>query len=200
MTEQDTKDHQADNDAKGDTRGRCGHHHHGCGSGHRCHGGRCIGKFIAMLIIFGLGFFAGHAYSCERGGPEAFMSGMPVDAERVGKFADKRLMEALDDVKANDQQKARASEIIKASLGDGIPLAEKIRDNHHQFTKLMSAATLDTTAIEALRVEQMRLVDEASRLATQTAQDVAQLLTPEQRTKLAERAGKHGGWGHRCHV
>lgn len=208
MSEQENteiKDNVVDGKSNNEARGRCGHHHHhrDCGNGHHCRGGRGIGKFIAMLVIFGLGFFAGHAYSCEhggRGGPAAFMSGMPFDAERVGKFADKRLLEALDDVKANDEQKAKASEIIKASLSQGVPLAEKIRDNHQQFAKLMSAATLDKTAIEALRAEQMNLVDEASKLATQTAQDVAELLTPEQRSKFAERAGKHRGWMHRCHV
>ncbi len=204
MNEQSNKNNGTDGEANNESRTRCGNHQHrGCGNGHQCRGGRCIGKFIAMLVVFGLGFFAGHAYSCEhggRGGAEAFLSGMPVDAERVDKFADKRLREALDDVKASDEQKAKASGIVKASLGQGVPLAEKIRDNHHQFAKLMSAATLDTAAIEALRAEQMRLVDEASKLATQTAQDVAEILTPEQRSKLAERAEKHLGWMHRCHA
>ena len=124
------------------------------------------------------------------------MSGKPVDAERMGKFADKRMQHMLSEVKASDAQKEKASAIVKASLTKGAPLAEKMRDNHVQLRKLMSAATLDKAAIETLRAEQVKLVDEASKLATQTMQDVAEVLTPEQRTKLAEKMEQRHGWMH----
>ena len=178
-----------------------------CGSNryeHRCHGGhrgRCFGKFLGIMLVFGLGFFAGKSFACEpgwghHGGPEAFMSGKPMDVEQANKFADKRMQHMLSEVKASDEQKAKASAIVKASVQKGVPLAEKMRDNHLQMRKLMSAATIDKAAIEALRVEQVKLVDETSKLATQTMQDVAEVLTPEQRAKLAEKMEQHGGWMH----
>ncbi len=178
-----------------------------CGSNrheHRCHGGhrgRCFGKFLGIMLVFGLGFFAGKSFACEpgwghHGGPEAFMSGKPVDVEQANKFADKRMQHMLKEVKASDEQKAKASAIVKASVEKGAPLAEKMRDNHVQMRKLMSAATIDKAAIEALRAEQVKLVDEASKLATQTMQDVAEVLTPEQRAKLAEKMEQRGGWMH----
>lgn len=177
-----------------------------CGSSrheHRCHGGhrgRCIGKVLGIMLVFGLGFFAGKSFACEsgfgHGGPEAFMAGKPMDTERMGKFADKRMQHMLDEVKASDAQKSKATGIVKASLTKGAPLAEKMRDNHVQMRKLMSAATLDKATIETLRVEQMKLADEASKLMTQTMQEVAEVLTPEQRAKLEEKMGKRG-WMHR---
>ncbi|HEU0282766.1 MAG TPA: Spy/CpxP family protein refolding chaperone [Gallionella sp.] len=182
--------------------GCCGSRRQGCGNGHErhCHRGHCFMRVIGLLVVFGIGFLSGKAFACEPGwshnGPGAFMEGKAVDAEHMAEFADKRMQHMLDDVSASDAQKAKASEIVKASLSKGLPLAEKMRDNHIQLRKLMSAATLDKPAIEALRAEQVKLVDEASKLATQTMQDVAEVLTPEQRAKLAEKMEKHHGWMH----
>lgn len=196
MSEQTTTTQETNNEEKG----RC------CGSKHeqRCqrgHRGHCFARVIGLLAVFAIGFFSGKAFACEpgwghHGGPGAFMSGKPMDSERMGKFADKRVQHMLEEVKANDAQKAKASTIVKASVEKGAPLAEKMRDNHLQLRKLMSAATLDKPAIEALRVEQVKLADEASKLAIQTMQDVAEVLTPEQRAKLAEKMEKRHGWHH----
>ncbi len=186
-------------DTSNDTKGRCGgRHEHHCHSGHR---GRCFGKVLGVMLVFCLGFFAGKSYACEpgfghHGGPQAFMSGKPMDVEKMNKFAERGVKHMLDDVKANDAQKAQATAIVKASVEKGAPLADKLRGNHEQMRKLMSAATIDKAAIEALRAEQIKLADEASKLATQTMQDIAEVLTPEQRAKLAEKMEKRHGWMH----
>lgn len=119
-----------------------------------------------------------------------------MDKEHIERFADKRLQHMLDEVKASDAQKKQASSIVKATLEQGTPLAEKLRDNHLQMRKLMSAAALDKDAIEALRAEQIKLADEASKQMTQTMLAVANVLTPEQRAKLARRMEQHHGWHH----
>lgn len=186
-------------DTNKETQGRCGgRHNHHCHGGHR---GRCFGKVLGVMLVFGLGFFAGKSHACEsgfghHGGPQAFMSDKPLDVEQVNKFADKRMQHMLKEVKASDEQKAKASEIVKASIAKGAPLADKLRDNHVQLRKLMSAASIDKAAIETLRAEQIKLADEASKLMTQTMQDVAEVLTPEQRAKLAEKMEKRHGWMH----
>lgn len=187
-------------DSNNESKDRC------CGSikhEHRCHGGhrgRCFGKLLGLMLVFGLGFFAGKSYACEPGfghhGGPGFMAGENIDAEKVGKFADKRVQHLLDEVKATDAQKAKASGIVKASLEKGAPLAEKLHTNHEQMHKLMSAAMLDKAAIEALRAEQIKLADEASKLMTQTMLDVAEVLTPEQRAKLAEKMESRHSWMH----
>lgn len=196
MSEQAT----AKQDTNHENKGRC------CtsSSGHRCHDGhrgRCFGKLLGIMLVFGLGFFAGKSYACEpdfghHAGPAAFMSGQPLDVEQANKFAERGVRHMLDDVKASEAQKAKASGIVKASLAKGAPLAEKLRANHTRMHTLMSAGTIDKAAIETLRVEQISLADEASKLMTQTMQDVAEVLTPEQRAKLAEKMEKRHGWIH----
>ena len=197
MSEQTTTTQDTNPEGKDRCCGSNRHEHH-CHGGHR---GRCFGKVLGLMLVFGLGFFAGKSFACEpgfghHGGPEAFMSGKPLDVEQANKFADKRMQHMLDEVKATDAQKSKAAGIVKASLTKGAPLAEKMRDNHVQMRKLMAAATIDKAAIETLRVEQMKLADEASKLATQTMEEVAEVLTPEQRAKLEEKMGKRG-WMHR---
>jgi len=174
-----------------ETKGRCNGKHD-----HHCHGrrGHCLARVIGLLAVFGIGFFSGKVMACEHdfrhGGPQAFMSGAPMDTERMGKFADKRMQRMLDDVKASDAQKEKASAIVKASLEQGAPLAEKMRDNHLQMRKLMAAPTLDKAAIEAMRAEQIKLADEVSKQMTSTILAVADVLTPEQRVQLAEKMEK----------
>jgi Spy/CpxP family protein refolding chaperone len=120
------------------------------------------------------------------------MSGGQMDTARMGKFAGKRIERMLDDVKASDAQKEKASDIVKASLEKGAPLAKQMRDNHIQMRKLMSAATLDKAAIETMRAEHIKLADEASKQMTSTMLAVAEVLTPEQRTQLAAKMEKRG--------
>ncbi|GAB5606148.1 Spy/CpxP family protein refolding chaperone [Sideroxyarcus sp. TK5] len=189
---------QTTTDSNKETEGRCHGKHD-----HRCHGhrGHCVARVIGVLAVFGIGFFSAKVMACEpsmgHGGPQAFMSGGQMDTERMGKFADKRLDRMLDDVKASDAQKEKASAIVKAALEQGAPLAGKIRDNHIQMRKLMAATTLDKAAIEAMRAEQIKLADEASQRMTSTMLAVAEVLTPEQRAKLAEKMEKRRGWMHR---
>ncbi|MBU0688741.1 MAG: Spy/CpxP family protein refolding chaperone [Gammaproteobacteria bacterium] len=191
MSEQNTTDTNNE-----DKRGCNGTHDH------HCHGrrGHCVARVIGLLAVFGIGFFSGQVMACERGmghgGPQAFMSGGQMDTERMGKFAGKRIERMLDDVKASDAQKEKASAIVKASIETGAPLAEKMRDNHIQMRKLMAAPTLDKAAIEAMRAEQIKLADEASKQMTSTMLAVADVLTPEQRAKLAEKMEKRRGWMH----
>lgn len=181
-----------------ETKSRCNGSHD-----HHCHGrrGHCLARVVGLLAVFGIGFFSGQVMACEHGmghgGPQAFMSGGQMDTERMGKFADKRMQRMLDDVKASDAQKEKASAIVKASLEDGAPLAKQMRDNHLQMRKLMAAPTLDKAAIEAMRTEQIKLADEASKRMTSTMLAVADVLTPEQRAQLAEKMGKRRGWLHR---
>ena len=161
---------------------------------HHCRRGHRVARVIGILAVFGIGFLSSQVMACGHGmghgGPEAFTSGKPMDAKHMGKFADKRMQHMLDEVKASDAQKEKASVIVKASLEKGAPLAEKMRDNHVQMRKLMSAATLDKAAIEAMRVEQIKLADEVSKQMTSTMLAVAEVLTPEQRAQLAEKMEK----------
>ncbi|MDD5471497.1 MAG: hypothetical protein PHP05_06240 [Sideroxydans sp.] len=47
-----------------------------------------------------------------------------------------------------------------------------------------------------MRAEQIKLADDASKRMTSTMLAVADVLTPEQRAKLAEKMEKRRGWMH----
>ena len=70
-----------------------------------------------------------------------------------------------------------------------------MHDARRQAVELLSHDTVDRAALEALRADQLKLAEQASRRFTQALADVADVLTPEQRKALAERIGR---WhGHR---
>jgi hypothetical protein len=67
---------------------------------------------------------------------------------------------------------------------------------------VFSAASIDRNALEQLRSEQMRLAESISRRMLAQMADAAEVLTPAQRTKLAERMKSHaegGRWGRGGH-
>jgi Spy/CpxP family protein refolding chaperone len=75
-------------------------------------------------------------------------------------------------------------------------MRDRMRDARLQAATLLAQPTIDRAALEALRANQLQLAEQASRRLTQALADVADVLTPEQRKQLAERAGRwHGRRG-----
>ena len=56
--------------------------------------------------------------------------------------------------------------------------------------ELLAAPTVDRTALEQLRVAQIQSADARRRRVLQAMADAAEVLTPEQRVKAAERLKK----------
>jgi len=108
----------------------------------------------------------------------------PPSAEDVDFFVDW----TLSRVDASEDQKARAREIARSgaeALGD---LHRRHRENRERWTALLTADPVDRGALEALRADELALADEASRRLVGDVAALAELLTPEQRASLAERA------------
>lgn len=137
----------------------------------------------SLAAGFGLSAFAhgspgGHGW--HRGG--AAMDPAKMD-ERIER-AVKRMMERVN---ATDEQRARVTEIAKKAAGDLRGLRTKQVELRTRGMELLAAAKVDRAAIETLRVEQIKLADEASKRVAQALGDTAEVLTPEQRAKIAER-------------
>ena len=67
---------------------------------------------------------------------------------------------------------------------------------------LLTQPTVDRSAIEALRAEQLSLADAASKRFAQALGDAAEVLTPEQRRKIDDRLTElreRRGFWHRWH-
>ena len=96
-----------------------------------------------------------------------------------------RMINNIPDV--TPEQKTRLQAIAKAAAADLKPLHEKMRAAHEESRKLLTAPTVDRAAIERARAEQASLHDAISKRMTQAFADGAEVLTPAQRAKIAER-------------
>lgn len=93
----------------------------------------------------------------------------------------------LGDVGATDAQKAQIRQIMKAAFDDLRAQREQNRALHDQAMAAFTAANVDANAVEAVRQQMLQQHDQASRRMTQAMVEASRVLTPEQRTKLAER-------------
>jgi periplasmic protein CpxP/Spy len=123
-----------------------------------------------------------------------FEGGPSVDPKVADARIDGFLKFVLADANATQEQRDKIAAIVKAARADIAPTAQKLRDGHAKFVTLLAAPTIDRTALEQLRVEQSQLRETVSRRQLQAFADAAEVLTPEQRAKLA--AAHHGHRGH----
>ncbi|MBL8384301.1 MAG: Spy/CpxP family protein refolding chaperone [Burkholderiales bacterium] len=168
-----------------------------CTRGRR-HGFR-FGKALTVIAIAAAaGFAGGYAGKSfaqgfgQRGAMSAALDPAQMD-ERVERMV-RHFAVAVD---ASPEQKDRLAAIARDVARDMAPLREKMRAARKEGIALMAAPAVDRAALERLRAEQVGLADASSRRVTQALADAAEVLTPEQRQKLAERAQRFGerrGW------
>jgi len=122
--------------------------------------------------------------------------GAHLDPARLDEHLDRMLKHLYVEVDATDAQKQQLAPIVKAAARDLLPLRDRMHDVRRQAVALLSEPTIDRAALEALRAGQLQAAEQASRRLTQALADVADVLTPEQRKQLAERAARwHGHHG-----
>jgi Spy/CpxP family protein refolding chaperone len=95
---------------------------------------------------------------------------------------------------ATADQQVKIANIAKAAVGDLRPLREKAQVARTQAVTLLTAPTIDRTAVERLRAEQIGLAETASKRIAQALTDAAEVLNPEQRRKVADWIASGGPW------
>lgn len=151
---------------------------------------------LAVGLSAGIGLTAiadGHGFGrWHRGG---FMDGA-IDPAKVDEHIDRMLKHVYVEVDATEAQKQSLAPIVKGAVRDLLPLRDKMRDTRQQAVALLSQPTVDRDALEALRASRFELIEDGSRIITKALADAADVLTPEQRAKLAEHVrrwrGHHG--------
>ncbi len=111
---------------------------------------------------------------------------------------------SLDSVAATSEQEAKVHDIVAAAYTDLAPKPEDRAAFRKQAIDLLRAPSIDKAAVEKLRSDFVARTDAKSKRFVEAVLATAEVLTPEQRAKLAERAdlwaerGPMGG-GHRWH-
>lgn len=111
------------------------------------------------------------------------------DETRLAQQIEQCLSRILTDISA--AQKTAIQALAKAAYTDLKTLREQHKAAREAAPALFTAATLNRTAIEQNRAEQLRLADLISKRETQAVADIMDALTAAQRTKLAEK--RNGG-------
>lgn len=152
------------------------------------------GAFASNAISKGRGWHHGgdgFGHHGHMGGPMGFgfMGGKmnPEKAERRAERMAERFARRID---ATGEQQSKLIAIAKSTVKDVVPLRQKAGDVRKDVMKLMSAPAIDRAAIEKLRADQIANMDAISKRMTQGLADAAEVLTPEQRQKVAERMEK----------
>jgi Spy/CpxP family protein refolding chaperone len=137
--------------------------------------------FAGLAALGGIGLLAAGAQAHgwrRHGGP---------DGEESARRIERRIERLVHAVGATSQQKDRLVAIATAALADLRPLREQQRASRLRGMQLLAAPTIDRAALEQVRVTQMQAADARSRRMVQAMADAAEVLTPEQRAKAAER-------------
>jgi Spy/CpxP family protein refolding chaperone len=160
------------------------------------HGHRRGGFLFAVVVALVAGLAGGYVgKTFAQGGPGHWRDGMPTDPAKMDQRVERMITRFASKVDASAEQKDKLAAIAKTAARDIAPLREKARAARKQALEILAGANIDRPALEQLRAEQIQLADAGSKRLTQALADTAEVLTPEQRKKLAE----HMQRGHRWH-
>ena len=140
--------------------------------------------FAGLAALGGLGLLGAGAQAHGWG------RGRGMDAEEIGRRMEWRIGRLVAHVGGTPQQKDRLVAIARAAMAELRPLREQARAGRRRGMELLAAPTVDRASLEQLRVAQMQAADARSRRVLQAMADAAEVLTPEQRVKAAERLNK----------
>ncbi len=137
--------------------------------------------FIGIAAVFG--FAAGNVHSLpwqHWGWHHRF------DTEEINFFVQHRVNRALSEVDATPEQREKADAIAKKAVEDLMAMRNDQESTRGKVLAVLTADTIDRSALEALRAEKLSMADAASKRVVQVVADIADVLKPEQRRKLAE--------------
>jgi Spy/CpxP family protein refolding chaperone len=99
----------------------------------------------------------------------------------------------LSRVEASDAQHQQVKAIVQATIQDLAPMREQHHQNRQALLQALAQPTIDPATLGDIRRAELQLADTASERLVTALADVADILTPEQRTKLLEFTSR---WHH----
>lgn len=114
----------------------------------------------------------------------------PSSPEELSKRLDHGLEHLLDELDASDAQRARAAQLAEARAPALFALMSEGRALRQKAKGVLLAKELDQTQLATLRAQLDSVYARGADSALQGLFDLAAVLTPEQRAKLAERLAR----------
>jgi Spy/CpxP family protein refolding chaperone len=136
----------------------------------------------ALIAIAGGAALSAFAMDHRHGGP-GMMGGGP----GMGMMAGRGLDRMLDGVNATEQQRTQIQQIMQSAMADLRAQREQHRALMDRAMAVYTAPTVDANAAEQVRQQMLAQHDATSKRMTAAMIEASRVLTPEQRTKLAER-------------
>jgi len=180
---------------------QCKDDHDGEGHRHGFRRHRRGGLFFAVLLALVAGTAGGYiGKTFAQGGPGHFgmhHASLAPDPERMNEHVERMVKHFAVETDASPAQQEKLSGIVKSAFTDLAPLRDKLRAARVDAIKLMKADTVDRAAIERLRADQLLVAETTSKRLTQAIADAADVLTPQQRQKVAGKLEKWMEWADR---
>jgi Spy/CpxP family protein refolding chaperone len=150
---------------------------------------------LIAAAVAAVALFAGIEVLAHGGGRwhRAGLGGAPLDPAAVDAHLDRVLGHLAVEIGATDAQRQELAPIVKGAARDLLPVRERMRDARRRAVEILSQDSIDRSALEVLRAEQLALAEQASRRVTEALADAANVLTPAQRRELAERLARRYG-------
>jgi Spy/CpxP family protein refolding chaperone len=95
---------------------------------------------------------------------------------------------ALKKANATEEQKQQIKRIVQAAASELVPIRERHQEHRDAFLAALTQPNVDRETLEQLRKSELQLAEAASSRIVQALADVADVLTPEQRTQLVNLA------------
>lgn len=129
----------------------------------------------------------GEGHAMGHGGAMAMQAGMGPGGHGGGMWMGRGLDRLLDGVKATDDQRTRIRAIADAARRDLQSQRQDHRALRDQAMSAFTQSTVDAAQVEAVRRQMLSQHDAATKRMSQAMVEIAQVLTPEQRSQLAQR-------------
>jgi periplasmic protein CpxP/Spy len=147
-------------------------------------------KGIAMLTAGLLALLAGGALVFAHGG--GWRHG-GLGAEEMSEHFQVHVKHMLSEANATPEQQARIHDIVQAATRDLQALHARHDQARSALHALITAPNIDRQRLEQLRVEHLAAIDQASVRCLTALADAAEVLTAEQRARLATAMQKRHG-------
>jgi len=156
-------------------------------------GGLAIGGLLGALAATSL-----NVWSQAQGGPDGghgrgcwgHKRTSAMTPEQRAERADFAAEWVLSRVNATEEQKTRIKAIVQDAIKDLSQAREQHLKDRQAFMEALAQPTVDRAVLKQIRASELALAESASDRFVTAIADAADVLTPEQRTKLIEMANQ----------